>query len=134
MQKLLLLTVGVALAACTDLPMSSDESVVVTDGVGGYFAQAQFFNTVATQLPVSATSATQLAALEAAGGWGDSNVMTIDFTIEVLTADASTPRREFTPNGDFYSPDCDVAQVPVPDDGNVEGETGYQCKHRGIAT
>lgn len=146
MTKTLLLTIGL-LAACTDdvsmttyeVPTDSDElppssgegAVTVTGAVGGYFAQAQFFNTVATALPVSATSAAQIAALAAAGGWGNSNVMAIDFTIDVLTADASTPRRDFTPTGDFYSPDCDHAPVPVPADGNVEGETDYACKHRG---
>jgi len=130
MQKLPLLTVALALAACTEISTSSDDSGV-TGAVGGYFAQAQFFNTVATDLPVGTTSATQIAAIVAAGGWGNSNVMTIDFSIEVLTADASTPRRDFTPTSEFYSPDCDLVPVPVPADGNLEGETGYQCRHRG---
>lgn len=54
--------------------------------------------------------------------------MRIDFTIDVLIADASTPKRDFQPTGDFYSPDCDQVPVPVPVGGNLEGETGYACR------
>jgi serine/threonine-protein kinase len=53
--------------------------------------------------------------------------MQIDFSIEVLEADASTPFRSFTPTGDFFDPDCDLAQVPVPPGGALEGESGYAC-------
>lgn len=51
----------------------------------------------------------------------------IDFSIKVLTADASTPHKPFTQTSDFYSPDCDPAPPPVPAVGSIEGETGYQC-------
>jgi serine/threonine-protein kinase len=47
--------------------------------------------------------------------------------MEVLTVDASTPRRSFEPTGDVYSPDCDSVPIPVPVGGNLEGETGYEC-------
>jgi serine/threonine-protein kinase len=53
--------------------------------------------------------------------------MQIDFDLDVLTADATTPRRSFTPTGDFFTPDCDLMPMPVPPGGNVEGETGYAC-------
>ncbi len=53
--------------------------------------------------------------------------MQIDFSIEVLEADASTPIRAFTRTDDFYSPDCDFASMPVPVGGALEGETGYAC-------
>jgi serine/threonine-protein kinase len=68
-----------------------------------------------------------IADLRARGGWGNGDVFQIDFSIEVLTADAATPRQSFTPTGDFYSPDCDLMDVPVPAGGNLEGETGYEC-------
>lgn len=55
----------------------------------------------------------------------------IDFSIKVLSADANTPRRAFEPTGDFFTPDCDPAPVPVPASGSLEGETGYQCAHDG---
>ncbi len=53
--------------------------------------------------------------------------MQIDFSIEVLEADASAPLRTFTRTGDFYSPDCDFVPMPVPAGGALEGETGYAC-------
>lgn len=59
-------------------------------------------------------------------GWGTGR-MQIDFSIEVLRADANTPLRSFTPTGDFFSPDCDQTPVPVPVGGALEAETGYQC-------
>ena len=53
--------------------------------------------------------------------------MRIDFSIEVLHADASAPFRSFVRTGDFYTPDCDDQQVPVPLGGAIEGESGYEC-------
>jgi len=96
-------------------------------GSGPYFADPMFFDQDVSALPKSASSDSMISALSAAGGWGNSNKMQIDFGIDVLTADASTPMRSFTPNGDFYSPDCDHVDMPVPANGNVEGETGYAC-------
>jgi len=59
-------------------------------------------------------------------GWG-TGVMRIDFSIEVLEGDESTPFRAFNPTEDFFEPDCDLAEVPVPAGGALEGETGYEC-------
>lgn len=78
---------------------------------------------------VDPTSSTLTGALQA-HGWGTGNFQ-IDFSFEILAADASTPRQDFTPTEDFYSPDCDKLPVPVPDDGNLEGETGYACQNDG---
>lgn len=94
---------------------------------GPYFTVPMFFNTDVSATAKAASSASIIAALTAAGGWGNSNIMQIDFTIDVLTANATTPKRAFTPTEDFYAPDCDQSSVPVPAGGNVEGETGYGC-------
>ncbi len=59
-------------------------------------------------------------------GWGNGR-MQIDFSIEVLRADASAPLLDFTTTSDFYTPDCDKTAVPVPTGGALEGESGYQC-------
>ncbi|APR82384.1 Hypothetical protein A7982_07733 [Minicystis rosea] len=53
--------------------------------------------------------------------------MRIDFAINVLHADATTPMKSFTKTGDFYSPDCDQVPFPVPANGALENEQGYQC-------
>ncbi len=95
-------------------------------GVGPYFTEPMFFNDDVTGIPKASNSGTIIAALDAAGGWG-TGTMKIDFTIDVLTASASTPKRTFTPTVDFYNPDCDHTAVPIPAGGNVENESGYQC-------
>lgn len=112
---------------------TGDGATGMTDGAsvaaatGPYFTTAMFFNTDVSTVAKAASSASIISALAAAGGWGNGNKMQIDFDLDVLTATASTPKRTFTPNADFFSPDCDQAAMPVPAVGNLEGETGYAC-------
>lgn len=136
---------ALSLLACTGKADDSDLSGEVhdsgTDGsdgvscldgsvaVGHYFPDAAPWYQEVVETPVDATSATVIGALQAAG-WGYDRLQ-IDFSLDVLQADASTPKREFTPTGDFYSPDCDQVPVPLPEGGNVEGETGYACTNDG---
>jgi hypothetical protein len=99
-------------------------------GHGPYFpADAPWYQDVSTA-PVDPESAAVIGWLgDPTRGWGGGR-MQIDFSIEVLEADASTPLHSFTPTVDFYDPDCDraaLASVPVPVGGALEGETGYQC-------
>lgn len=108
-----------------------DGGAAVTAAFGPYFTAPMFFNTDVSAAPKAANSASIISALSSAGGWGNSNIMQIDFSLDVLTASSSTPKRTFTPTEDFYSPDCDQAAVPVPSGGNVEGESGYQCTNDG---
>jgi serine/threonine-protein kinase len=75
-------------------------------------------------------SSSVMAGLAARGGWGGGSLR-VDFSIEVLRADASTPLRSFTPNDEFYSPDCDNVPVPVPATGRLEAESGYTCTNDG---
>jgi hypothetical protein len=96
-------------------------------GIGPYFTTPMFFNIDVSAVPRAANSASIIAALSAAGGWGNGNRMQIDYALDVLTATASTPKQTFTPTADFYTPDCDRAAVPIPAGGNVEDETGYAC-------
>lgn len=103
------------------------DSSAVTAGTGPYFTTPMFFNADVSTLPKAANSASLISALAAAGGWGNSNTMQIDFALDVLTATSSTPKLSFTPTSDWFSPDCDRGTVPVPSGGNVEGETGYAC-------
>jgi hypothetical protein len=92
-------------------------------------ANAPWYQDV-SNAPLDAESATVMAGLQARGGWGGGS-MRVDFSIEVLRADASTPIRAFTPNDEFYTPDCDNVPVPVPAGGRLEGETGYTCTNDG---
>jgi serine/threonine-protein kinase len=110
--------------------MGSDGSSL-TATTGPYFTTPMFFNTDVSTVAKATNSDRIIAALAAAGGWGNSNTMQVDFDIDVLTATSSTPDQAFTPTGDWYDPDCDAGPMPVPVGGNVEGETGYACTNDG---
>lgn len=95
----------------------------------GYFPpEAVWYRDVSTAA-LDPQSAAVIANLDRAG-WGLGR-MQIDFSIEVLTADASTPLRAFTPTEDHFRPDCDLDPVPVPPGGALEGEEGYECRGDG---
>jgi serine/threonine-protein kinase len=98
---------------------------------GPFFEQPMFFNRDVSGATPASNSDAMIASLRAAGGWGNGDLMQIDFSMDVLQADASTPMRTFTPTGDFYEPDCDHVQVPVPEGGNLEGEQSYACTSDG---
>jgi hypothetical protein len=76
--------------------------------------------------PLDGQSGQVMAGLEAHGGWGTGTIK-IDFSIEVLRAEAGIAPRPFTRTGDFYDPDCDFVPVPVPPGGRLEGERNYTC-------
>ena len=109
---------------------STSGSTTTTTAPGQLFEAPNPWNTDVSTLLKSATSDGIIEALAAAGGWGFGS-MRIDFSIEVLQADATTPFRSFTPTADFYTPDCDHVPFPVPPGGAIEGETGYQCVSNG---
>lgn len=92
---------------------------------GGYFPAAAPWTTDVTDAAVDPESDERIAGLQDIG-WGSGDFQ-MDWSFEILAADASTPRREFVPNGAFYAPDCDQAPVPIPEEGNLEGEDGYAC-------
>ncbi len=94
---------------------------------GGLFEAPNAWTKDVSALPKDEESDTIIGWLDAAGGWGNNGVFQIDFSIEVLTSGASTPFRDFTPTGDFFSPDCDEVPFPVPPGGAIEGEQGYEC-------
>jgi hypothetical protein len=143
------LFVPIFLAAC----VTGDDAVVTTDettdetsteelsetsqgiGVlassGPYFATPMFWNYDITTAPKAANSATMISTLKAAGGWGNGNIFQIDFSIPVHKATSTTPKRSFTKNTSFYTPDCDFTSVPIPSGGWVEGNSGYTCSNGG---
>jgi hypothetical protein len=98
-----------------------------SQAAGPYFTQPMFWNQDVSAVAKSSQSDTMIASLAAAGGWGNSNKFQIDFSIDVLTANATTPTRTFTKNADFYSPDCDYVPMPMPAGGNVESSSTYEC-------
>ena len=121
------LSLIVLVAACG----SDGDDDPATGAPGPFFDRPMFFNQDYTGLNPSPISSQQIAALRAAGGWGNGDRMQIDFSFDVLLADEAAPLRPFAPTDEFYEPDCDHVEVPIPDGGNVEGESGYSCDSDG---
>jgi hypothetical protein len=96
-----------------------------------YFPEGSFFLQDVSGASPSEDSDEIIAALRDAGGWGNGDTFQIDFSIEVLEASSGTARMSFEPTDNFYDPDCDPVPVPVPADGNLEGEEGYECTSGG---
>ena len=72
-----------------------------------------------------------MAGVEGKGGFGGSKLR-IDFSLEVLRADATRHMRTFTPNSKLFTPpDCDHVPMPVPPGGKLEGEPNYACTNGG---
>jgi len=92
----------------------------------GLFEASNPWNKDVSGLPKNAQSDTITGWLESNGGWG-AGAFRIDFSIELLQADASTEMRTFETTGDFFSPDCEHVPFPVPQGGALEGEQGYEC-------
>jgi hypothetical protein len=66
--------------------------------------------------------------LNANGGWGPRSLR-VDFSLNVLQADASTPFVSIARSANYLSPDCDdgLTQFPLPKGGAAEGSADYSC-------
>jgi serine/threonine-protein kinase len=124
------LLAGLACAGSSGNGSSPDGASTPPPGpTAGYFpAEAVWYRDVSAAA-LDPQSAAVIAYLDRAG-WGLGR-MQIDFSIEVLAADATTPLRAFTPTQDHFSPDCDLDPLPVPPGGALEGEEGYECRGDG---
>jgi hypothetical protein len=112
----------------TQQPLGDDDGA---PGTGEFFpAGSWFYDDVSGRSP-AANSDAIIQSLRAAGGWGNGDQLQIDFGIEVLQAGSGTAKQAFEPTRDFGLPDCDPVAVPLPEGGNVEGESGYACTSGG---
>jgi len=126
MRNRLLASLALAAAACGASPGGSSGSPLAPPSLA-LFRAPNAWNTPVDASPLSASSASVVAALDAAGGWGNGR-MQIDFSMKVLSADAATPKVRVTPASGYYTPDCDTGVLfPLPAGGAVEGESGYVC-------
>ncbi len=131
---LALLAVAAALGACqggetgSGSDQAGDPSVPVSAAgappPGRYFPDGPWYLDV-SEAAVDAESQMVVGWLDSQG-WG-TGAMRIDFSLEVLEGTEDSPARAFNPTQDFFEPDCDRAEVPVPPGGALEGETGYAC-------
>lgn len=97
---------------------------------GSLFAQPAPWTKDVSALSPSPRSDAILGALDSLGGWGAGSFR-IDFTIHLLWADASTPRRQVV-GADGYCYDsvgCDAVPMPMPFpvNGTAEGSDDYFC-------
>lgn len=97
---------------------------------GRYFPNGSPFYQDISDAPVREQSEDMMAWLDSVGGWG-TGTMRIDFTIEVVAADADAPVRSFTPSNNHWTPDCDIEDIPLPPGGAIEGYPDYECADGG---
>ena len=122
--------VGLLWVGCGGNGGGPDGGGVLMAGQGIFPSSSPWYTDVSAA-PLASDSATVIQGVQNHGGWGLGNDFRIDFSFEVLAADASVARKTFTQSGDFYDPDCDPAPIPFPSGGRVEGETGYACTQDG---
>src|SRR5687768_7961285 len=79
----------------TEALSDTSQEVGVVASTGPYFTTPMFWNYDISATPKAANSATVISSLKAAGGWGNGNIFQIDFSLNVLKATASTPKRSF---------------------------------------
>ena len=121
---------GGQIGSIMQIPPVIKPAVDLPDPQTGYFPADSVWYQDISNAPLDSQSSAVISALNSAGGWGLGR-MQIDFSIEVLRDNGAAPFRTFTATDDFYSPDCDYAQMPVPVGGAIEGENGYSCESDG---
>lgn len=125
------LAIVLLLACASDRLETAEEPGAGAGGVSSepiqYFPDEAIWTSDVSEAPLDPRSSEIIAWLDERG-WGIGRFQ-IDFGLEVLRADASTPLMAFEPIDDyFYVPDCDHVPVPVPPGGNLEWMDGYACE------
>jgi serine/threonine-protein kinase len=131
-------TAGVACGTHTvSSPGPSSTAAAQTGGSGtqpaadSTFSSTQPWTTDVSGSAKSDRSDAILAALSAAGGWGNDNVLQTDFSISIFNADSSTPKMAVVGIENYCGggPDCDSVptEMPVPEDANIEGSQDLSC-------
>ena len=123
---LLVLVPAISLAQVTPPPAAPTALRFSAGSSNPYFPSGSPWTQDISSAALDPQSSTIINWLQSQGGWGLGRLQ-IDYSIEVLKGDSTTPMRSFTPTGDFYSPDCDNVPIPVPVGGVLEGENGYEC-------
>ncbi|MEP7156894.1 MAG: hypothetical protein ABI905_14035 [Betaproteobacteria bacterium] len=129
-----LATVGTQSITATDVAapaLNGTQSAITVNSavLPGLFEKANPWNKDVSALLPSSRSAAIISALVSMGGWGNGNVLQIDRSIAILYADSTTPRGTINAASGYYLPDGDSTplQMPLPLNGNTEGNVGYTC-------
>jgi hypothetical protein len=128
----LLFATAFAAAGCGDLEWGPNGAFIPSaEATGsGLFTAPNAWSLDVSALATDPSSSAVVQWIAGQGGWG-TGALSIDFSMNVLHADASAPFLDFDPTSDFYVPDCDHVPFPVPPGGALEGEDGYACTNGG---
>ena len=132
-------TVGTQSITVTDIAngtlTGTQSGITVASAVlPGLFEKPNPWNKDVSGLVPSPRSAAIISALATPvnmgglGGWGN-DVLQTDRSIAILYADSGTPRGTISAASGYYLPDGDATplQMPLPLNGNTEGNVGYAC-------
>ncbi len=93
-----------------------------------YFPAGALWTQPMQQAPVDPQSSAIIQWLADHGAWGYGMRFQVDFSMRVLSADASTPRVPFHKGSTWFAADSDaVSSIPLPRNGGLEGENDYHC-------
>jgi serine/threonine-protein kinase len=106
--------------------VSTRAPLTANDSFKNLFAVEEPWTIDVSTLAKNEQSDTILGWLAAHGGWGTPRLR-IEFGLKVLHVNDAVPFQPFQPTEDFYSPDCDLVDFPVPPGGAIEEEAGYEC-------
>ncbi len=126
-------TVGTRSVTATDVATAaitgSQAGISVTANVlPGLFEKPHPWNKDVSALAPDVRSSAIIGALLSLGGFGNNKLQT-DFSIAVLNADSTTPRRAISAAPGYYVDDADTVplSMPLPLNGNTEGNPNYTC-------
>jgi hypothetical protein len=92
-----------------------------------YFPAGSIWTTDISKAAADPHSEEMINTLSDAGGWGTGQ-MHVDFSIRVMQATPSTPMARFSKGPGWMGAGSDsVASIPLPPDGGVERQSGYNC-------
>lgn len=99
----------------------------LTCGHASFSSDAALYQDISAAA-IDSESSTIMAALDARnwGDPGDRQTLGVDFSFEINCAAPSVVRLMYVQNGD-NQPDCDLAPVPLPIGGKIEGASDYAC-------
>ena len=128
-------------------PTRTDGGVVALDGAGSspdaptvaacdrpMFPASAAWNQPIDSSATDPQSDALIAGLASAGGWGNPNALSVDETLHVVCDPANAAPRAIIANPSALGLDCDLAPIPLPIGGHLQGETGWDCLNGGDCT
>ena len=123
----------------TDAPADQKTNGICKAAKGQLFGKDYPWNQTVDQQPLDGESGAIIDYLDGIGPWtgrfeiaGADGADQESYGMAILVADDDAPRILFDIREDaFWRPHCDVAPIPLPAGGAVQGEADYDCRHGG---